>query len=498
MSAVPERVDVVVAGSGATGMAAALTLAQGGAKVAVFEKQRSLGGTSNFFQGTFAVESAMQRERYVDYTRDQAFKNTMDYSHWRANPRLVRAIVNESGATISWLQEAGVSFIEATINMPDSPLTYHTIKGRGEAVVKALVDQARGMGAQVFPGTPVVALLKAGGKITGVVVDNDGEEVEVAARAVVIATGGFANNKDWVKKYTGYDLGVNLFPVGNTGKTGDGLRMAWEAGAAEDGVETIEMFRVAPVGPEFAMGCNLEQAAAQPDLWVTARGERFCDETIGFYDTPVGNAQARYKADGCTFSILDDTIIERLMEHGLDKGVGIEYPPGYRLTNLRTEIEAALQHGNQEVFAAGSLEELAGLDRHGGGGPEGHCGGVQRLLLAGARRVVRQGPQVSAPARRAAFLRRPRPGGVPRDHGRHQGHEQAGSGGQEGQRHPRSVRGRFRRRGPLRRQLPHKELVRSGLGLRAQLRTHRGQERSRLPGDVGAVARAVGGKIYTP
>ena len=88
MSALPERVDVVVAGSGATGMAAALTLAQGGAKVAVFEKQRSLGGTSNFFQGTFAVESAMQRERYVDYTRDQAFKNTMDYSHWRANPRL--------------------------------------------------------------------------------------------------------------------------------------------------------------------------------------------------------------------------------------------------------------------------------------------------------------------------------------------------------------------------------------------------------------------------
>jgi fumarate reductase flavoprotein subunit len=164
MNALPERVDVVVAGSGATGMAAALTLAQGGAKVAVFEKQRSLGGTSNFFQGTFAVESAMQRERYVDYTRDQAFKNTMDYSHWRANPRLVRAIVDESGATISWLQEAGVSFIEATINMPDSPLTYHTVKGRGEAVVKALVDQARAKGAQVFPGTPVLALLKEGGR----------------------------------------------------------------------------------------------------------------------------------------------------------------------------------------------------------------------------------------------------------------------------------------------------------------------------------------------
>ena len=83
---------------------------------------------------------------------DQAFKNTMDYSHWMANPRLVRAIVDESGSTIGWLQEQGVVFTEATINMPDSPLTYHVIKGKGEAVVKALVDQAKSKGVQILPG----------------------------------------------------------------------------------------------------------------------------------------------------------------------------------------------------------------------------------------------------------------------------------------------------------------------------------------------------------
>ncbi|MBN1632270.1 MAG: FAD-dependent oxidoreductase [Thermoleophilia bacterium] len=359
MGSIPEKADVAVIGSGATGLAAAVTLAEGGAKVIVFEKQRSLGGTSNFFQGTFAVESALQRERYVDYTCDQAFKNTMDYSHWRANPRLVRAIVNESGPTIAWLQEQGVVFTEATINMPESPLTYHVIKGRGESVVKALVDQAKSKGVTILPGTPVVSVLKEGGKIVGVVAESDGEEVEVAVKAVVVASGGFANNKEWIKKYTGFELGTEITPVGNTGKTGDGIRMAWEVGAAEDGIETIEMFRVGPVGDEFAMGCNLEQATAQPDLWVTARGERFCDETITFWDTPVGNAQARYKKDGYTFSIIDDSIVERLMEHGLDKGVGVEYPPGYKLTNLRKEIQAALDNGSKEVFAADSLEDLA-------------------------------------------------------------------------------------------------------------------------------------------
>jgi succinate dehydrogenase/fumarate reductase flavoprotein subunit len=359
VNSIPDRVDAVVVGSGATGLAAALTLAEGGARVVVFEKQRSLGGTSNFFQGTFAVESEMQRARYVTYTRDEAFKNTMDYSHWWANPRLVRAIVDESGPTISWLQAQGVVFTDATINMPDAPLTYHVIKGKGEAVVKALVDQSRSKGAQIFPGCPVTMLLREGGGISGVVVESDGEEVEVGTGAVVIATGGFANNKEWIKRYTGFELGSNLFPVGNTGKTGDGIRIAWEVGAAEEGVETIEMFRVAPIGAEFAMGCDLEQAGAQPDLWVTARGERFCDESIAFWDTPVGNAQARYKADGYTFSIFDDSVIERLTSRGLDRGVGVDFPPSYRVQNLQNEIQAALDHGSQEVFVADSLEGLA-------------------------------------------------------------------------------------------------------------------------------------------
>ncbi len=413
MSSIPDRADVLVVGSGATGLAAAVTLAEGGATVIVFEKQRSLGGTSNFFQGTFAVESDMQRARYVTYTRDEAFTNTMDYSHWRANPRLVRAIIDESGPTISWLQAQGVVFTDATINMPDAPLTYHVIKGKGEAVVKVLVDQARSKGVQIFPGTPVTMLLKEGGKIAGVVVEGDDEESEVAAKAVVIATGGFANNKEWIKKYTGFDLGSNLFAVGNTGKTGDGLRMAWEAGAAEEGVETIEMFRVAPVGAEFAMGCELEQAAAQPDLWVTARGERFCDESIAFWDTPVGNAQARYKADGHTFSIFDDSVVERLTHRGLERGVGVDFPPGYRVENLRSEIQAALDHGSQEVFVADSLEDLAaqtGMDAEMLTGTvaeyNGYCAQGHDELFAKDRRYLHAlvGPRYYAVRARTVFL----------------------------------------------------------------------------------------------
>ena len=162
-------------------MAAALTAAEGGAKVIVFEKQRSLGGSSNFFYGIFAVESEMQRERYITYSRDEAFKNIMEYSHWRANPRLVRAIVDESGATIAWLQQQGVDFTDARINFPDAPMTYHVVKGQGAAVVKALGERAKEKGVDLRTATPVRKILKRGDRIAGVVVEADGQAVEVAA-----------------------------------------------------------------------------------------------------------------------------------------------------------------------------------------------------------------------------------------------------------------------------------------------------------------------------
>lgn len=358
MNQVTAQTDVVVIGSGAAGLTAALTAAEGGAKVTVFEKQRSLGGTSNFFEGIFAVESDMQRERYITYSRDEAFKNIMEYSHWLANPRLVRAIVNESGLTIAWLQKQGVVFTDATINMPDSPRTYHVVKGKGEAVIKALTTKAKEKGVDIRLAAPVKRIAKQGESIRGVIAEVDGEEIQVGAKAVIIASGGYANNKEWIKKYTGFDLDINLMPIGNVDKTGDGIRMAWELGAAEEGKSLLELYRVGPMGPEFAMGSQIEYAVVQPDLWVNPKGERFCDETVCFYDATVGNANARYK-EGYTYSIFNDSVVQRMQERGIDKNVVIGIPPGSKPVDFYREMKAALEHGTSEIFEADSVEELA-------------------------------------------------------------------------------------------------------------------------------------------
>ena len=190
MSESPMEADVVVVGSGVSGLAAALEAAQGGARVTVFEKQPSIGGTSNFFEGMFAVGSAMQKEKYIAYSPDQAFKNFMEYNHWRVDARLVRSLINRSADTIDWLEARGVEFLEVTINMPDAPRTYHVVKGRGQAVVKALVLKAKEKGIAVRAAAPVKQILKGKRGPSGVVVELDGKDTEVACRAVVIASGG--------------------------------------------------------------------------------------------------------------------------------------------------------------------------------------------------------------------------------------------------------------------------------------------------------------------
>ena len=206
--------------------------------------------------------------------------------------------------------------------------------------------------------SPVKQILKGKRGPSGVVVELDGKDTEVACRAVVIASGGYANNAEWIKKYTGLELGRTVMPMGNTGKMGDGIRMAWEMGAAAEGMGVLHLIRVAPFGPEFPFMNAVEGAAIQPVLWVDPKGERFCDEGIAYYDTSLGNVNSRYK-QGYTFCLFDDTIKKHFIEKGVFRGMGTVVPPGCKLHDLDEELEHFLSLNSKEFFGADSIEELA-------------------------------------------------------------------------------------------------------------------------------------------
>ena len=234
--------DVVIIAAGTAGLAAATAAAEGGASVVVFEKAARTGGAGNMALGPFAVESRLQRQKQIALTREQAFKIHMDYTHWRVDARLVKAFIDKSADTINWLEEMGVKFLDVGCHNTGFNFTWHIVEGAssgpghtglGASMMKVLTDRARDLGVSILLRTPAKKIIKGAGRVVGVVAeDRSGEEIRAKAKAVIIATGGFGDNPDMIKEYTGFELGRNLLGMRVPGVVGDGIRMAWEAGAA--------------------------------------------------------------------------------------------------------------------------------------------------------------------------------------------------------------------------------------------------------------------------
>ena len=372
--------DIIVVAGGVAGLASAIAAAEKGARVIIFEKATTTGGTGNMGMGPFAVESTLQRRKQVDLSKERAFKLFMDYTHWQVDALLVRAYIEKSADTIDWLEKMGVEFAHVSANFLGSYATWHVVKpevgppgpGSASTMLKKMTIRAKELGVQIFLRTPVKEVTKKENKISGVIAEGEsGETIQATARAVIIATGGFGNNPHMIKKYTGYEWGRTIFSARIPGIDGDGIRMAWEAGAVQDKMN-MELthgmpFMVSdPTSSSGPGGLPYEFATfRQPNLMVNLQGERFMNEEVLSNTTFTGNAIARQK-DGCAFNIFSGHTKSHFQEHGLD----FLFPthPGSSLDNLDETIQQVINQGYKHVFIADSLKELAigtGIDSDG-------------------------------------------------------------------------------------------------------------------------------------
>lgn len=344
--------DVVVCGCGSSGLAAALTVCYGGASVIALEKRSAPGGTSIFAEGLFAVGSKIQVQNGISISTDDAFRAHMEYSHWVANGRLVKTFMDESASTIDWLQQQGVEFEGVKSISPSGPRVWHVMTGnpvtRGAGLVKSLVERARQNGVKILLQTPVKELLTNDkNRVTGVVaVDNDGKTITIEAKAVIIATAGFQNNKDMLEEQIGMGSAIATHDLD---MTGDGIRMAWGVGAAPEGTNVV-------LGGAGIKGENRTSSLAaivfQPYLWVNQDAERFCPEDVVYFL----NAHVKY-TNGIRYTIFDENTKAYLMQKGIDRGMGHARPKGYRLETLDSDIGHGMAAG--KVFVADTLSELA-------------------------------------------------------------------------------------------------------------------------------------------
>jgi len=312
--------EIVIAGGGGAGLAAAVAATEMGAKVIVLEKRRSLGGNSALAGGIFAVESPTQRRMRIDVNRDECFKVAMDYAHKTINPRLFRAFVDKSGDTVKWLEDKGLKIYDVPPYYPGQALrTWHCPKEGGREIIKVLVKACKALGVPLVTQARVTKLLlNEKGMINGVLAKRKRKPLRIMAKSVIIATGGYAGNKQLIKQYYPLDT-ENIYRIGLP-HMGDGLLMATEIGADTEGLGTLHL-----TGPGSPDSRILTGLITEPNtIWVNKKGERFIDEEAGFKSFEAVNAQMR-QPDNLSFTLFASEIKQYLTENGLSKGISSPY-----------------------------------------------------------------------------------------------------------------------------------------------------------------------------
>jgi fumarate reductase flavoprotein subunit len=353
--------DIIIIAAGAAGLSAAVSAAQAGLSVMVFEKNAITGGTANKGMGPLGIESRHTRARLLQPTKDEAFKVFMDYTHWRVDAKLVRAFLNKSGETIHWLESLGVEFVEPATYFTGSYSTWHLVKpevgppgpGGAATMMKILTQKAIELGVVFYLESTVSQIIKENNAIVGVIAnDQEGNEMEARAQAVIVATGGFGNSPEMIKEHAGFEVGKDIYPFRIPGVTGDGIRMAWEVGAQKT---EMSMELVYGMPDPLNVPPQLHEACSQPHLFVNYLGERFMNEAIMANVTFTGNALTLQK-DKTGFLIFDEGILEA-MEQDFDTRNRVF--PKTNFENSQAIIDAYLKSGKGNFYVADTIEDLA-------------------------------------------------------------------------------------------------------------------------------------------
>ena len=230
------QADVVVAGSGAAGVAAAIAAREAGASVILIEAEPHFGGNAILSGGNVALGggTSLQKKYGISDSADLLFQDLTDWAlvgpngapDYRYNDReVVRAFADYSAETYEWLISQGVVFVDKAPDIlggvsvgNSAPREHHPVPmdwpwihtGKiapepfrstgtsGPALMGPLEQSARRKGVEILLEHRLTGLHREGGRggrITGVSVRHAGEVINIAAKnGVMLATGGSIGN----------------------------------------------------------------------------------------------------------------------------------------------------------------------------------------------------------------------------------------------------------------------------------------------------------------
>lgn len=355
-----QNYDLVIVGGGLAGLAAAVSAGQEQMNVLVLEKGRTLGGDGNYVEGAMGVDSFLQKEEGIKIDPTQLLQDELNYSHYEANAPHLKKYISTSGQVIDWLHSLGIEFSKVGPQGKSWP-TIHTFQGGGSNVIKHLTQKAIELGVEFVMSCSAQKILQHDGHVSGLIAKNEatGQRREITCQNVILATGGYVDNPELIKKRTPFTK--RLLSVSDGKSTGDGMQLAWQAGAEQYQMGAIQYGGGAILDktrPAYVhMPAQLAAAATQEAiLWVNERGERFVNEDVNDNMCHAGSSiltQAR------TFSILNQTTVDYLTNVGLYKEVGNSPVSPEKFEHLKDEIARDLNNHERYLTKAQTLAELA-------------------------------------------------------------------------------------------------------------------------------------------
>lgn len=236
-----ESYDVVVIGAGSAGFNAAIAARRAGASVLLLEKHSFSGGNSMLAAGGYnAVGTKQQKAKGINDTVEAYVEDTL-----KGGARVDRTHRPTGGETV------------------------------GPHIVKTLRAQAEKDGVPARLNSRAVRLIvDANHTVRGVVVEGKHSGLyRVNAKAVVLAAGGYGQNKEMVAFYRPTFKGMTS--SNNVTSTGDGVRMALEAGASMTDIDWIQAHPTVGKGSRILISETVRGVGA---VMVNETGARFVNE----------------------------------------------------------------------------------------------------------------------------------------------------------------------------------------------------------------------------
>ena len=284
--------DVLVIGSGASGLAAAVSASRSGARVALATKGALQSCNSAKAQG--GIQAAFGDDDSPEQHADDVWNS----SHETADPRLVEILTSEAPSAIHWLEELGVEFTRenggyrlARCGGASRKRLLQVGDRTGHAITTALRDTVEGSDIRTFPKSPLAELARTENGWRARCGDH-----AIDATTVVLAAGGRCYR---VAEERG-ELSTN-----HPGATGEVTQMASDLGAELRDFDALQYHPNGGAWPQNMQGYSIpETTRAYGAVLLNADGEEFTD-SLG-------------PRDAVSQAIFDE----------VEKGKGVETPDG--------------------------------------------------------------------------------------------------------------------------------------------------------------------------